>query len=399
MVNTLHKKYKPLFYIPKNWIYLDGNSLGPLTKSIKNSISKVITDEWGEQIIKGWNKSNWMTQPDRIGNVIAKLIGASKNTVTVGDTLAIKLFQAISGAHQISKKKGLILSDKSNFPSDLYIANSYLKDKNLSKVRLVSKNKIVDELNKGEVSILMLTHVDYRTGELYDLKKISKIARNMGIITIWDFAHSIGALPLSVKKDDIDFAVGCTYKYLCGGPGSPAFIYVNPKHINKINPIIAGWLGHENPFNFDLSYKPAKDIKRFRIGTPPVIQMSALEEVLKIWETVDIDLIRKEAISLTSLFINKINNSKLKLSLISPKNPNKRGNQVAYKTENAYEKMQALIDLDVIGDYREPNIMRFGFNPLYNSEDDVIRATEILKKICNEEIWKKNKYSKRKLVT
>ena len=186
---------------------------------------------------------------------------------------------------------------------------------------------------------------------------------------------------------------------MCGGPGSPAFIYVNPKHINKINPIIAGWLGHENPFNFDLSYKPAKDIKRFRIGTPPVIQMSALEEVLKIWETVDIDLIRKEAISLTSLFINKINNSKLKLSLISPKNPKKRGNQVAYKTENAYEKMQALIDLDVIGDYREPNIMRFGFNPLYNSEDDVIRATEILKKICNEEIWKKNKYSKRKLVT
>ena len=340
-----------------------------------------------------------MTQPDRIGNVIAKLIGASKNSVTVGDTLAIKLFQAISGAHQISKKKGLILSDKSNFPSDLYIANSYLKDKNLSKVRLVSKNNIVDELNKGKVSILMLTHVDYRTGELYDLKKISKIARNMGIITIWDFAHSIGALPLSVKKDDIDFAVGCTYKYLCGGPGSPAFIYVNPKHISKINPIIAGWLGHENPFNFDLSYKPAKDIKRFRIGTPPVIQMSALEEVLKIWETVDIDLIRKEAISLTSLFINKINNSKLKLSLISPKNPKKRGNQVAYKTENAYEKMQALIDLDVIGDYREPNIMRFGFNPLYNSEDDVIRATEILKKICNEEIWKKNKYSKRKLVT
>ena len=195
-----------------------------------------------------------------------------------------------------------------------------------------------------------------------------------------------------IKKDDIDFAFVCTYKYICGGPGSPAFIYVNPKHINKINPIIAGWLGHENPFNFDLSYKPAKDIKRFRIGTPPVIQMSALEEVLKIWETVDIDLIRKEAISLTSLFINKINNSKLKLSLISPKNPKKRGNQVAYKTENAYEKMQALIDLDVIGDYREPNIMRFGFNPLYNSEDDVIRATEILKKICNEEIWKKNKF-------
>ena len=206
MVNTLHKNISHYFISQKLDLFR-WKLLGPLTKNIKNSISKVVTDEWGEQIIKGWNKSNWMTQPDRIGNVIAKLIGASKNTVTVGDTLAIKLFQAISGAHQISKK-GLILSDKSNFPSDLYIANSYLKDKNLSKVRLVSKNKIVDELNKGEVSILMLTHVDYRTGELYDLKKISKIARNMGIITIWDFAHSIGALPLSVKKDDIDLQLG-----------------------------------------------------------------------------------------------------------------------------------------------------------------------------------------------
>jgi len=399
MVNNLHKKYRPLFQIPENWIYFDGNSLGPLQKTIIKKVSNMISNEWGEQIIKGWNKSNWMTQPDNVGNLIAKLIGADKNSVTVGDTLAIKLFQAISGALQVSKKTGVVLSDESNFPSDLYIANSYLKEKNLSEVKLVNKTKIEDELQKGKVSILMLTQVDYRTGELYDLKKINNIAKKMGVITVWDFAHSIGALPLNVREDDVDFAVGCTYKYLCGGPGSPAFIYVNPKYIDKINPIIAGWLGHENPFNFDLNYKPARDIKRFRIGTPPVIQMSALEEVLKIWETVDIDLIRKEAISLTSLFINKINNSKLKLSLISPKNPKKRGNQVAYKTENAYEKMQALIDLDVIGDYREPNIMRFGFNPLYNSEDDVIRATEILKKICNEEIWKKNKYSKRKLVT
>ena len=229
MVNNLHKKYRPLFQIPENWIYFDGNSLGPLQKTIIKKVSNMISNEWGEQIIKGWNKSNWMTQPDNVGNLIAKLIGADKNSVTVGDTLAIKLFQAMSGALQVSKKTGVVLSDESNFPSDLYIANSDLKEKNLSEVKLVNKTKIEDELQKGKVSILMLTQVDYRTGELYDLKKINNIAKKMGVITVWDFAHSIGALPLNVREDDVDFAVGCTYKYLCGGPGSPAFIYVNPK--------------------------------------------------------------------------------------------------------------------------------------------------------------------------
>ncbi len=399
MVNNLHKKYRPLFQIPENWIYFDGNSLGPLQKTIIKKVSNMISNEWGEQIIKGWNKSNWMTQPDSVGNLIAKLIGADKNSVTVGDTLAIKLFQAISGALQVSKKTGFVLSDESNFPSDLYIANSYLKEKNLSEVKLVNKTKIEDELQKGKISILMLTQVDYRTGELYDLKKINNIAKKMGVITVWDFAHSIGALPLNVRDDNVDFAVGCTYKYLCGGPGSPAFIYVNPKYIDKIKPIIAGWLGHENPFSFDLNYKPARDIKRFRIGTPPVIQMSALEEALKIWDNVDINLIRKEAQLLTSLFIKKINDLKFDMKLISPRHSDQRGSQVAYVTKNAYEKIQALIDFGVIGDYREPNIMRFGFNPLYNSEEDIIKAVEILNKILKDNLWKNKKYSKRKLVT
>tara|TARA_A100001011_G_C14247229_1_gene816141 strand:- start:298 stop:1497 length:1200 start_codon:yes stop_codon:yes gene_type:complete len=399
MVNKLHIKYKPLFQIPKNWIYLDGNSLGPLQKNIKKSVSYVTNEEWGKQLIKGWNKSGWMTQPDKIGNQIAKLIGAKDDSVTVGDTLAIKLFQALSGAIQVAKKRGVILSDNSNFPSDLYIANSYLKEIQLPPVRLVKKNKLEDELKKGNISILMLTHVDYRTGELHNLKKLNKIARDLGIITIWDFAHSVGALPLDVQNDNTDFAVGCTYKYLCGGPGSPAFIYVKPEHIKKIDPVIAGWLGHKNPFNFDLSYKPAKDIKRFRIGTPPVIQMAVLETALKIWEKVDINLIRKEAQLLISIFIEKINHLNLDMKLISPSNSNERGSQVAYKTTNAYEKMQALIDFEVIGDYREPDIMRFGFNPLYNSEKDVIKAIEILEIILRKDIWKDMKYSKRNFVT
>ena len=399
MINTLHKKYRSLFKIPKNWIYLDGNSLGPLQKNIIDTVSNVTINEWGEQIIKGWNESNWIKKPDYIGNQIAKLIGANENSVTVGDTLSIKLYQAISAAIQISKKDGLILSDISNFPSDLYIANSLLKEKNLPPVKLVNKLDLEKEMIRGKISILMLTHVDYRTGELHDLKKINKIAKDMDIITIWDFAHSIGSLPINVQDDFIDFAVGCTYKFLCGGPGSPAFLYVNPKHIKKIDPAIAGWLGHENPFNFDLSYKPAHDIKKFKIGTPPVIQMAILEKALKIWENLDINLVRKEAQLLTSIFIDKINKLNLDLKLISPKNSSERGNQVSYETYNAYEKMQTLIDFGVIGDYREPNIMRFGFNPLYNSEKDVIKATKIFERIIKKKIWKNYKYSKRNLVT
>ena len=245
----------------------------------------------------------------------------------------------------------------------------------------------------------MLTHVDYRNGEIYDLNKLSKIAQELGIITVWDLAHSVGALPVNVKKENIDFAVGCTYKYLCGGPGSPAFIYVNPKHIKKINPVIAGWLGHQKPFDFDISYKPAEDIKRFRIGTPPVIQMAILESALKIWKNIDLNIVRKEAEFLTSFFIKRVNRLNCKMILLSPIKPEKRGSQVSFQTDNAYEKMQALIDFNVIGDYREPDIMRFGFNPLYNSEKDVIKATEILKFILKKDIWKKKKYAKRKLVT
>ena len=398
MVNTLYKKYRSLFQMPKDWIYLDGNSLGPLQKKNLKSLYNVTSNEWGKQIIKGWNKSGWMTQPDKIGNQIANLIGADKNTVTVGDSLAIKLDQALSGATQVSKTNGCLLSDDSNFPSDLYIANSFLKDKNLP-MRIVKRNKIKEELKNKNVSILMLTHVDYRNGEIYDLNKLSKIAQELGIITVWDLAHSVGALPVNVKKENIDFAVGCTYKYLCGGPGSPAFIYVNPKHIKKINPVIAGWLGHQKPFDFDISYKPAEDIKRFRIGTPPVIQMAILESALKIWKNIDLNIVRKEAEFLTSFFIKRVNRLNCKMILLSPIKPEKRGSQVSFQTDNAYEKMQALIDFNVIGDYREPDIMRFGFNPLYNSEKDVIKATEILKFILKKDIWKKKKYAKRKLVT
>ena len=399
MENDVFLRFKSLFEIPKDLIYLDGNSLGPLPKGAAKAISNVTHNEWGKLLIKGWNQSGWMDQPETLGNDIASLIGAKRDCVTVGDTLSLKVYQALASAIQIAPKDGVILSDKGNFPSDIYVANSILKQKNLPPVRLVNTDSLEDEIRKGDVSILMLTQVDYRTGYIHDIEKLTNLAKKEGIVTVWDLAHSVGALCLNVDQHDIDFAVGCTYKFLCGGPGAPAFLYVKPSHIPKIEPEISGWLGHEFPFKFDLSFVPASGIRKFRIGTPPVIQMAALKAALAIWKKVNMKVFRKKAQDITQLFIEEIESLGLDLELISPRNPSLRSSQVSFRTRYAYEKMQALIDHQVIGDYREPDIMRFGFNPLFNNDSQAIVAAQKLNSIIKENMWKNKKYTKRKLVT
>ena len=399
MENDVFLKFNSLFEIPKDLIYLDGNSLGPLPKGAAKAISNVTHNEWGKLLIKGWNQSGWMDQPETLGNDIASLIGAKRDCVTVGDTLSLKVYQALASAIQIAPKDGIILSDKGNFPSDIYVANSILKQKNLPPVRLVNTDSLEDEIRKGDVSILMLTQVDYRTGYVHDIEKLTNLAKKEGIVTVWDLAHSVGALCLNVDQHDIDFAAGCTYKFLCGGPGAPAFLYVKPSHIPKIEPEISGWLGHEFPFKFDLSFVPASGIRKFRIGTPPVIQMAALKAALAIWKKVNMKVFRKKAQDITQLFIEEIESLGLDLELISPRNPSLRSSQVSFRTRYAYEKMQALIDHQVIGDYREPDIMRFGFNPLFNNESQAIVAAQKLNFIIKENMWKNKKYTKRKLVT
>ena len=399
MKNDPFLKFNSLFEIPRDLIYLDGNSLGPLPKSAAEAISNVIHNEWGKLLIKGWNKSGWMNQPESLGNEIAGLIGAKQNCISVGDTLSLKVYQALASALQLAPKSGAVLSDEGNFPSDIYVANSLLKQKNLPPVRLVKSDSLESEIKKGDISILMLTQVDYRTGYVHDMTRLTNLAKKEGIITIWDLAHSIGSLCLNVDQDKIDFAVGCTYKYLCAGPGSPAFIYVKPNHIPLIEPEISGWLGHKFPFKFDLSFVSASDIRKLRIGTPPVIQMAALKAALAIWEKVDMKSFRQQAQKITQLFIEEIESFELDLELVSPRNPDLRNSQVSFRTKNAYEKMQALIELQVIGDYREPDIMRFGFNPLFNNEGHAIEAAKRLSSIIKDSLWKNKKYTKRNLVT
>ena len=392
-------KTKSQFNLPKGVIYLDGNSLGPLPKKTQDRIQHTLNNEWGEMLVTGWNKAGWMDQPNEVGDRIAKLIGATSKTVTVGDTLSIKVFQALASATNYQKNRKVLLTDSSNFPSDIYAAQglvNMLQDDH--QVKIVSTDDLIDNINEN-VAAVFFTEVDYKTGRRYDAKKIIKAAKQNGSLVILDLAHSAGAIDTNLTELEVDLAVGCTYKYLNGGPGSPAFIYVNPNLINSLDPCLSGWLGHENPFDFSLKYDPASGIDRMRVGTPPVIAMAALEASLDIWETVNINDVRETSIQLTDQFIKGVEQKCPMLQLITPRLPENRGSQVSFSFEHGYAAMQACIERGVIGDFRAPDVMRFGFTPLFIDSQDVERAIETLAEIMSKDLWNDPKFQKRNKVT
>jgi kynureninase len=392
-------KTKSQFYIPEGIIYLDGNSLGPLTKKAQDRIQHTLNNEWGEMLVTGWNKAGWMDQPNKVGDRIARLIGAASKTVTVGDTLSIKVFQALASAINFQKNRKVLLTDASNFPSDIYAAQGLINMlKADHKLKIVNTDNLIENINEN-VAAIFFTEVDYRTGRRYDAKKIIKTAKQNGALVILDLAHSAGAIDTNLTELDVDFAVGCTYKYLNGGPGSPAFIYVNPNLINSLEPCLSGWLGHENPFDFSLQYNPASGIDRMRVGTPPVIALAALEASLDIWETVNIKDVRETSIQLTDQFIKGVEQKCPMLQLITPRKPENRGSQVSFSFKHGYAVMQACIERGVIGDFRAPDVMRFGFTPLFVDSQDVERATEILAEIMSKDLWNDPKFQKRNKVT
>jgi kynureninase len=392
-------KTKSQFYIPEGIIYLDGNSLGPLTKKAQDRIQHTLNNEWGEMLITGWNKAGWMDQPNKVGDRIARLIGAAPKTVTVGDTLSIKVFQALASAINFQKNRKVLLTDASNFPSDIYAAQGLINMlKADHELKIVNTDNLVENINEN-VAAIFFTEVDYRTGRRYDAKKIIKTAKQNGALVILDLAHSAGAIDTNLTELDVDFAVGCTYKYLNGGPGSPAFIYVNPNLINSLEPCLSGWLGHENPFDFSLQYNPASGIDRMRVGTPPVIALAALEASLDIWETVNIKDVRETSIQLTDQFIKGVEQKCPMLQLITPRKPENRGSQVSFSFKHGYAVMQACIERGVIGDFRAPDVMRFGFTPLFVDSQDVERASEILAEIMSKDLWNDPKFQKRNKVT
>ena len=390
---------KDLFELPEGVIYLDGNSLGVLPKGAAARATQVIEQEWGGQLIRAWNSAGWMDLPRVVGDRIGQLIGAPAGSVATGDTLSIKVYQALAAALKMRPDRRVILSDNGNFPSDLYMAQGLIGtiDKGYE-LRTPAPEDVADAITE-DVAVVMLTHVDYRSGRMHDMKAITEKAHAMGAVMIWDLAHSAGAVPVDMAGSNAEFAVGCSYKYLNGGPGAPAFIYARPDIIESVQPALSGWLGHDAPFAMELGYRPAMSTERLRVGTPPILQLAVLQEALKAWDGVDMADLRAASIALSERFIGEVSARCPELRLASPTDPETRGSQVSFGFQHGYAAMQALIARGVIGDFRAPDIMRFGFTPLYLDESDVVRAAEILEEVIKTRAYEAAEFQTRSRVT
>ncbi|MEM9973685.1 MAG: kynureninase [Pseudomonadota bacterium] len=390
---------RAFFNLPEGMIYLDGNSLGPLPKSVPARLDEMLRAEWGEMLITAWNKAGWMAAPARLGDRIGRLIGAAPSTVVLGDTLSIKVYQALAAALDLRPDRRVILSDSGNFPSDLYMAEGLISALGRGHELRVVAPDAVDAAITEEVAVLMLTEVDYRTGRRHEMPKLTAKAHDVGALTVWDLAHSAGALPVDVSGARVNFAVGCTYKYLNSGPGGPAFIYVAPEHADAARPALSGWLGHAAPFAFEERYRPGAGIERMRVGTPPVMQIAALDAALDVWDIADIHDVRARSIELSERFITAVEARCPQLTLGSPRDPARRGSQVAFRHAEGYAIMQALMARGVIGDFRAPDILRFGMTPLYIGAAEIDRAVDILSEVLGARAWDKPEYKIRAAVT
>ncbi|WP_298836913.1 kynureninase [uncultured Roseobacter sp.] len=390
---------KSLFHIPDGVIYLDGNSLGPLPRAVPDAMASVLAEEWGNLLIKGWNAAGWMEQPSRVGDIVGRLIGAPARSVVMGDTLSIKVYQAVAAALKMRPGRKVILSDTGNFPTDLYMVEGLIRTLDQGyELQTVAPDDVESAITEN-VAAVMLTQVDYRTGRMHDMNSLTAQAHAKGAVMIWDLAHSAGAIPVDLSASNAELAVGCTYKYLNGGPGAPAFIYVRPDLADTIDPALSGWLGHSEPFEFKLNYKPGEGIERMRVGTPPVLQMAALEFAMKAWEGVDMQEVRDASVALQEQFIAGVEGAVPSLELVSPRDPARRGSQVSFRFEHGYAAMQALIHNDIIGDFRAPDIMRFGFTPLYLDAGDIEIAVERIARVMQDRLWDNPKFKTRNRVT
>jgi len=390
---------KALFDLPEGVVYLDGNSLGPLPKATAARVARTVRDEWGQMLITAWNNAGWMAQPRALGDRIGRLIGAEPGHVVLGDTLSIKIYQALAAALEMRPKRRKILSDNGNFPTDLYIAEGLIASLGRGHELVTPEPEQVANQIDDDTAVLMLTEVDYRTGRRHDLPALTRAAHDVGALVIWDLAHSAGALEVDVAGGGADFAAGCAYKYLNGGPGAPAFVYVAPRHAEAARPALSGWLGHDAPFAFERAYRPGEGIERMRVGTPPVIQMAALDAALDIWDGVDMAALRARSLALADRFITGVETAAPALALATPRAHSARGSQVSFRHPEGYAIMQALIARGVIGDFRSPNILRFGIAPLYIGEDEIDRAVAVIAEVMANDLWRDPAFRTRAAVT
>lgn len=391
------------FHIPEGIIYLDGNSLGVMPKKTPARVMDMVEREWGTGLIRSWNAEGWFDKPRSLGDRLAPLIGADPGEVVVCDSTSVNIFKAIVAALRLRPGRKVIVSDQDSFPTDLYMIEGALGLFPSHERRLVDMSSAsgLENALKDDVAVVLLSHVDYRTGLLHDMQTITDKAHSAGALMIWDLAHSVGALPVGLGECNVDFAVGCTYKYLNGGPGSPAFVYVAERHQENATQPLSGWHGHANPFAFDIGYEPSNGISRFICSTPPLLSYAGLEAGLDVWEGVDLQKLREKSMRMTSLFIDLVRErcAIWSIEIASPENPRLRGSQVSLRHTDSYAVMQRLIERGVVGDFRAPDLMRFGFTPLYLKYTDVWDAVEVLRQTLADGSWQASRYSHRALVT
>ena len=397
--------FRERFDLPDGVIYLDGNSLGPLPKTTRNRLQAVIDAEWGQGLIRSWNRlpdelggaGEWITLPQRIGAAIAPLIGARKHEVIACDSTSVNIFKLIWAALRMQQGRKVILSEPGNFPTDLYMIEG-LEKQGLAERRLVDTDHIEAALDE-DVALLMLTHVHYKTGRMLDMKRLTAAAHEKGALVLWDLSHSVGAVPVHLAECKADFAVGCGYKYLNGGPGAPAFAFVAERRQKGVEQPLTGWFGHARPFDFDDDYVPAPGIDRLLCGTPGVLGMSALEEGVAITAEAGTDALVAKSRALSEFFRGCISQHLPDLECVSPKDAAQRGSQLSFRHGHAYPICQALIARGVIGDFRAPDILRFGFAPLYIGFEDVMRAADHLAEVIATGEWDREEFRARAAVT
>jgi kynureninase len=379
--------WREKFVLPEGVIYLDGNSLGALPRTVPERMARVVAEEWGRDLITSWNKHDWIDLPRRVGDKIGRLIGAAPSTVVAADSTSVNIFKLLAVALARRPGRKVILTEEGNFPTDVYIAGGLASLVGQGhEVRLAPASGLAHAIDES-VAVVLLTEVNYRTGAKLDMAALTRRAHEVGALIIWDLCHSAGAMPVDLAGTDADFAVGCGYKYLNGGPGAPAFAYVAPRHHDGLRQPLSGWLGHAAPFDFAADYRPAAGADALRAGTPPILSMSALDAALDVFDGVDLAALKAKADALNDLFLGTIRRQVPHIVSLTPGTHEHRGSQINLRHPEAYAVMQALIGRGVVGDFRQPDIMRFGFAPLYLSYAEVQSAAMTLCQVIAGGEW------------
>jgi len=390
-------RYRDRFALPDGIIYLDGNSLGALPKGTPVRLAEIVLEEWGEGLIRSWNDAGWIGLPQRVGGKMAALIGAAPHEVIAADSTSVNLFKLIAAALAMRPDRKVILSEPGNFPTDLYMIAG-LEAQGLAARRLAPREALAAALDDG-VALLLLTHVHYKSGALHDMAALTRAAHDKGALVLWDLSHSAGALPIDLTGCHVDFAVGCGYKYLCGGPGAPAFAFVAARHHEALRQPLTGWMGHAAPFAFSDDYAPGMGVDRLLCGTPPILGLAALEVGVDLIADIGVVELYQKSQRLSEFFRQCLREKGVELDLVSPDDPAARGSQLSFRHPDAYAVCQALIARGVIGDFRDPDILRLGFAPAYLRFEDMAEAARHLAEVLDSGEWQDETFRTRSAVT